>query len=131
MTPLAPDKFLLFVDDEPTLVLLVKMTLKHRGIPVLTAASGEEALRMVEQDTGKTIQVVFTDINMGKVSGWELIERCREVRDDLRFMVLTAESDNTTQGMRLVSEGKLFAYFDKINANQQEMFDKCAEAMVA
>jgi CheY-like chemotaxis protein len=127
----APDKFLLFVDDETTLVMLVKMTLKHRGIPVLTATSGEEALKLIEQDHTHSIKVVFTDINMGKVSGWELIERCREVRDDLRFMVLTAENDNTSQGARLVAEGKLFAYFDKISANQQEMFDKCAEAMVA
>ena len=128
---LALDKFLLFVDDESTLVMLMKMSLKHRGIPVLTATSGEEALKIIEQDTTHSIKVVFTDINMGKISGWELIERCREVRDDLRFMVLTAEKDNTSQGAHLVAEGKLFGYFDKISANQQEMFGKCAEAMIA
>lgn len=124
------NKFLLFVDDEPTLSILVRMTLKHRGIAVLTARNGEEALRLVELDHGNLIKVVFTDINMGQISGWELIELCREIRPDLRFMVLTAEPDNTAQGAEMVEQGLLFAYFDKISADKQEMFDKCAAAMI-
>lgn len=125
------ERTLLFVDDEPTLGILIKMSLKHRGVTVVTATSGEEALKIVEADREKKIRVVFTDINMGETSGWELIERCREIRDDLRYMVITAEGDNSSRGNQLVREGKLYAFFDKIDASQQEIFESCVAAMVA
>lgn len=130
MPAVGGEKYLLFVDDEPTLVVLIRMTLKHRGISVLTAASGEEALGLVEQDSAHAIKAIFTDINMGKMTGWELIERCRELRTDLQYMVLTAEADNAAQGARMVQDGELLAYFDKISADRQEMFAACTRVMI-
>lgn len=122
---------LLFVDDEEILGILFRMGLKQAGLTVVTAKSGEEALEMLQADTAHSIRVVFTDINMGAVSGWELIDRCRVLRKDLRYMVITAEPDNAKLGQSLVASGKLFAYFDKSLSNRQEIFDKCKEAMTA
>jgi CheY-like chemotaxis protein len=96
----------------------------------MTSNSGADALAIIQADQEKRIKVLFTDINMGAMSGWELIEKCRKIRPDLRFMVITAEPENSKQGKEMVADGRLYAYFDKINTLHEDLFDKCKQAML-
>jgi len=65
------------VDDEEDMVLLAfARVLRRAGYDVLTAASGEAALLLLQQHE---VQVLATDHHMPSMSGRELIEAARQL----------------------------------------------------
>jgi CheY-like chemotaxis protein len=62
------------VDDDPDAVTLVAELLEAAGARVSTAASAEEALRIMDDEPP---QVLVTDLGMPRVDGFQLIERVR------------------------------------------------------
>ncbi len=80
---------LLIVDDEEIIRQGMKTLIPwgELGIEtVLTAASSREALRIMEAEEP---QLVITDINMGEMSGIEMLEKAYQIIPDLRAIVLT------------------------------------------
>jgi CheY-like chemotaxis protein len=77
----------LVVDDEPMITRAVARILKPAGHLVSVAASGEEALeRLAEQ----TFDVVVSDMGMGAgMNGWELAEAVRGRWPSVRFLLAT------------------------------------------
>lgn len=71
---------ILVIDDEEFLRMTVTRILEQRGYRVLTAGSGDEAVRLVETLEGP-LDLVVSDILMPGMSGWEAVERIRERRD--------------------------------------------------
>ncbi len=72
----------LLVEDEAMISELVAGALSEHGFAVHEAASGGEALRIL--DAGADIDVLFTDVNLpGGIDGTELAIRVREMRPDL------------------------------------------------
>jgi CheY-like chemotaxis protein len=62
------------VDDDPDAVTLVAELLEAAGARVSTAASADEALRMMDDEPP---QVLVTDLGMPRIDGFQLIERVR------------------------------------------------------
>ena len=62
------------VDDDADAVTLVAELLEAAGARVSTAASADEALRLIE---GEPPQVLVTDLGMPRVDGFQLIDRIR------------------------------------------------------
>jgi CheY-like chemotaxis protein len=81
----------LLVDDEPALLHLMQETLASAGYRVLSAANGEEALKLAEQLT-EPIDVVVTDVVMPKLGGPELVRNLRAVRPTIKVLYLTGYS---------------------------------------
>jgi DNA-binding response OmpR family regulator len=69
----------LIVDDEPDILLFVRVNMEMDGHEVLTAADGEQALRMVHEHMP---DVVVLDVMMPKLDGWSVLERLK-ADDDL------------------------------------------------
>jgi two-component system chemotaxis sensor kinase CheA len=67
---------LLFVDDSAFFRNLLLPVLKAAGYDVTTAASGTEALEIVERDTD--FNAVVSDIEMPGMSGFDLVETLRK-----------------------------------------------------
>ncbi len=67
---------ILVVDDTANNVLLLEALLTSKGYDVLTAASGAEALRLIESDKP---DLVLLDVVMPEMSGYEV---CRQIRDN-------------------------------------------------
>ncbi len=64
----------LAVDDEPKLREMVDMMLRLQGHQVIQAASGEEALKLLEESG--PFDLVISDVSMGSgMSGWDLADR--------------------------------------------------------
>ncbi|HLZ28453.1 MAG TPA: response regulator, partial [Chloroflexota bacterium] len=82
-----PPLRILAVDDEPMMTKAVVRMLKPSGHVVMVAASGEEALdRLAEQ----TFDVVVSDMGMGAgMNGWELAEVVRKRWPKVRFLLAT------------------------------------------
>ena len=75
----------LTVDDDEDVRTLVAEVLGRAGFRVLTAASGEAALDLLESE--EPIDVLFTDVVMSGLSGMELARRGKRLRPSLRVLV--------------------------------------------
>jgi DNA-binding NtrC family response regulator len=76
---------LLIVDDEPTLLLLLRRYLERQGHHVETCASAEAALNSFAGSPA--FDLVITDLTLPGVSGAELIERMRATQPGLPGLI--------------------------------------------
>jgi two-component system response regulator AtoC len=90
----------LVVDDEPEAVELLVEFLSSKGYEILTATSGEEALRRVREDRP---HLVLLDIRMPKMNGIEVLKRIREIDPEMGIIMVTAvnEEDVGRQALEL------------------------------
>src|SRR5687767_1330142 len=78
---------ILVVEDDPDNRELLAEALTKAGYDVLVAHSGEEALRKAE---AQTFRLILSDIQMGAVSGMELLKWFRKEFSDTPVILLTA-----------------------------------------
>ncbi len=86
-------KKILVVDDEKTIVELVRIRLEKYGYKVQTALSGKEALNVVQKEKP---DLVILDIMMPEMDGYEVLKKLRgDLKLDMPVMLLTAKcADN-------------------------------------
>ncbi len=83
---------ILLVEDESSLLTLSATILRRCGYRVLEARSGIEALRVWEE-TGQQAHLVLTDMVMpGGISGFELVERLRQLKPGLKVLLTSGYS---------------------------------------
>jgi len=82
------------VDDEPSLLALVRTMLWRAGFAVLEASGGEEALRIAEQHA-QPIQLLLTDIVMPGMNGYELAEKLKAARPGIRVLYMSGYTDKS------------------------------------
>jgi DNA-binding response OmpR family regulator len=73
---------ILVVDDDPSICKFVQANLEARGYQVLTAADGEEAIRMAEKEKP---DLLILDIVMPRMDGFAV---CRKIREGSRVPVI-------------------------------------------
>ncbi len=79
---------LLIVDDEPALTEIFEDLFESKEIDVVTANSGEEALATFSENPER-FALIFTDLGMPKMNGWEFVRRVREVSEDIPIVLMT------------------------------------------
>jgi len=83
----------LFVDDEVVILKALKEIFSREGFEALTAASGEEALEILER---QEVDVLVSDERMPGISGMELLARVKERYPEMIRVVLTAYAELNT-----------------------------------
>ena len=78
----------LVVDDNDMVLRTVVMILANAGFVVLTARSGQEALK-VAAETKCKIQLLLSDVDMPLMSGPALGEKLKKTLPDLRVMLMS------------------------------------------
>lgn len=78
---------ILLIDDDDSLRRVMEFSLVEAGYTVRTASSGEDGLRLFEQEAG---DAVVTDITMPGMGGMEVLARIREKDEQLPVIVITA-----------------------------------------
>ncbi|MCC7034638.1 MAG: response regulator [Acidobacteria bacterium] len=68
---------ILVIDDEEFLRMSIGRILERKGYRVLSAGSGEEALRLLEAHEGP-LHLVLSDVLMPGLCGWDVAARLRE-----------------------------------------------------
>ena len=99
----------LYVDDEYINLDLLRLTFLNE-FEVITAESGEEGLRILEQDPH--IKVVISDLKMPGMNGLEFIRRIKSQHPEKVCMLLTGflESEVMMEGF---NQELLFRYLMK------------------
>lgn len=81
---------ILLVDDGPSLLEVIYEILTDHGYQVTTARSGEEAIEALFK---KDFDLVITDLNMGKVSGIEVLRKTKELNPETMVIIMTANHE--------------------------------------
>lgn len=88
---------ILIVDDSAMMRSMLKRAAAASGAPigqVLEASNGREALEVL---TTKTVDALFTDLNMPEMGGAELLRHVKERRDLDRLLRVVVSTDGTTE----------------------------------
>ena len=80
-------KPILIVDDEKNIRLTLSQALETLGAEIDTAANGEEALAKLK---GREFGLILLDIRMPGMDGMEVLRLVREIRPDIRIIMITA-----------------------------------------
>ena len=83
---------ILCIEDDPQCSSLIGEELKERGFSVLVAHDGEQGLSLL---LNSSVDLVLSDINMPGMSGFEVLEKFRELAPELAipFIFLTGLAD--------------------------------------
>lgn len=83
----------LLVEDEPPLLALVVEGFQEAGLQPIWAGNGDDALSIMKVGPGPVALV--TDIRLpGRLNGWELAERFRELKPSAPVIYVTGYSDS-------------------------------------
>jgi DNA-binding response OmpR family regulator len=88
----------LVVDDEPGIRAVLAELLIDEGYRVVVAQDGVEALRQIGDVSP---DLVLLDLNMPKLTGWEVVERLRALAITLPIVIMTAGQSATIEAARL------------------------------
>ncbi len=92
---------LLIVDDEADVREFAANFFRKRKINVTTAASGEEALKILEQ---KKPDLVLLDIKMTGIDGVETLKRIRNLDNKLKVIMVTGKKPEEEQSFDICKE---------------------------
>ena len=82
------NKLVLIVEDEHSNIIYLKEILKLTGASVLDARSGEQAVKLVEEN--KSISVVLMDLMMPEMDGYNATRKIKKIRPNLPVIAQTA-----------------------------------------
>jgi signal transduction histidine kinase/ActR/RegA family two-component response regulator/predicted negative regulator of RcsB-dependent stress response len=82
----------LVVDDEIAVREVIREALEAEGCEVIVAENGERALSLYDARAG-SIDLVFTDIGMPDMSGWELASEIRKRSETIPLAIVSGWAD--------------------------------------
>ena len=80
------DATILIIDDEAKVRRLMDLVLRPEGYHLLLADSGEAGLKLLEEHG---VDLVLTDLQMGKVGGLDVLEQVTRASPDVPVMIIT------------------------------------------
>lgn len=82
----------LVVEDEISLLRMVKMMLERLGYTVITTHSPSDAIKII-QTKARSIDVLLTDLVMQQMSGVELYNEAKRYKNDLKCLFMSGYTD--------------------------------------
>jgi CheY-like chemotaxis protein len=104
------NKVVLVVDDSATVRKFVAASLHLKGLRVITAADGMEALEKMPLEK---VDLIITDLNMPDMDGFEFIRNLRETPEyrDIPVIILSSMTDR--QNKDLAFKLGAYSYLEK------------------
>jgi CheY-like chemotaxis protein len=99
-----PERPILVVDDDPTILVTVCEALDLEGFPFVTATNGAEALEAVDRNDPS---LVLLDMRMPVLDGWGFMGAVRERGLNLSVVVMTAAADARRWAREIGAQGVL------------------------
>jgi DNA-binding response OmpR family regulator len=110
---MAAEKHILVVEDERHLAMGIKFNLEKEGYRVTIAASGVEALRIVDEQEAE-VDLIILDIMLPGMSGYAVCEALRQRGSDVPILILSARTlaEDRTRGFDVGANQYLTKPFD-------------------
>jgi DNA-binding response OmpR family regulator len=105
------ERSVLIVDDEKNIRLTLAMALEKLNLPVDTALNGKEALTKLAE---RSYALMLLDLRMPGMDGMEVLKRVRELRPEVKVVIITAwgSIDAAVEAMKLGAVDFLQKPFD-------------------
>lgn len=100
---------ILCVDDEPSILKSLERVLKLEGYKILTAMSGQDALKMLEKTH---VDLIIADQRMPIMNGSEFLKIVREKYPNIIRIMLSGYSDFDSL-LKAINEGEIFRFISK------------------
>ena len=97
----------LVVEDEASVLRLVRRVLESEAMVVLSAQDAEEALLLTSQHGG-VIDLLLTDVVMPGLNGLELAQRVMAERPHLRVLFMSGYADHAVVQRDIIDAGRPF-----------------------
>ena len=105
---------ILVVDDEPNYLIVLSELLQDEGFEVLTAQSGEQALKHVRE---VDLDLIITDMQMPGMDGIVLLKTVKSLNRDLPVIMITAYGEVEKAVMAM--QAGAYTYLTKPFNNQE------------
>lgn len=84
------------VDDEVDILNVLESGLKSNGFKVIAFSDPTEALQHFKSNL-ESINMVITDVRMPKMSGFQFARRIKELREEVRVILISAFEINKNE----------------------------------
>ncbi len=108
-TTLTGDETILSVDDEESILKLVRDTLQPLGYKIVSASSGEEAINICNELKDK-IDLLLTDVVMPHMKGTELALMIEKKIPSIKILFITGYADENVLNEDILNSGYQFMY---------------------
>ncbi|PKR86206.1 response regulator transcription factor [Heyndrickxia camelliae] len=81
---------ILVVDDEPSIVTLLKFNLEQAGFTVITSLNGKEGYAIASQES---LDLIVLDLMLPEMDGMEICKSLRQEKINTPILMLTAKDD--------------------------------------
>ena len=92
------NQVILVAEDDPDLRRLISETLTRDGFKVLQAQNGEVALSVARKHQGN-IDLLFTDVQMPALDGFDLQERFQQEQSQAKLLVISGALPRNVRGV--------------------------------
>ena len=93
----------LLVEDDAAVRTIARRILERNGYQVLEAQNGDEALR-VSEEFATPIDLVVTDLVMPQMGGPEMVRRLREMRREVKILMMSGYTSDPSFRQRVIDE---------------------------
>jgi two-component system, OmpR family, response regulator VicR len=121
-------KRVLYIEDEPEMIDLVRLILSRKGYEVYGANGGREGLKLVSQELP---DLVLLDLMMPDMDGWDVYQQMKaaEATRDIPVIIITAKAQSIDKVLGL-HIAKVDDYISK-PFSPQELMDRVDRVMAA
>jgi two-component system response regulator VicR len=121
-------KTIVYIEDEPEMIDLVRLILSRKGYQVVGATGGREGLDVVRQHVP---DLVLLDLMMPDIDGWDVYQQIRadETTKHIPVIVVTAKAQNIDKVLGL-HIAKVNDYISK-PFSPQELVNSIEQVMLA
>jgi two-component system cell cycle sensor histidine kinase/response regulator CckA len=100
----------LLVEDEDAVRNFASRSLSRQGYEVLEAATGLEALEVMEREKGR-VDIVVSDVIMPEMDGPTMLKEMRKTKVDLKIIFVSGHTDDAFR--KSLDENEVFAFLAK------------------
>jgi CheY-like chemotaxis protein len=119
---------ILLVEDDRFLRKAAETTLKQQGYTVITAADGEEALRVAR---GAPPDLILLDVIMPKLNGFQVLDALKKDPTTAHIPVIILSNLGQDRDVQQAMEAGATAYFIKADLSLQALVQRVGETLAA
>jgi DNA-binding response OmpR family regulator len=119
---------ILLAEDDRFLRKAAETTLKQQGYTVITAADGEEALRVARSEP---LDLILLDLIMPKLNGFQVLNALKKDAPTAHVPVIILSNLGQERDVQQAMEAGATAYFIKADLSLHALVQRVEEALAA
>jgi len=124
----AQPRRILLVEDDRFLRKAAETTLKQQGYTVITAADGEEALRVARS---APLDLILLDLIMPKLNGFDVLQALKKDAPTALIPVIILSNLGQDRDVQQAMDAGAAAYFIKTDLSLQALGQRVEEVLTA